>query len=111
MSTLADASGSITPIALRNFTWGSPINHTLTGVPGATDIKLWLRILNSLHAGPMGTTVNLKTLEGTPGPVSELRAVLIGINRVNITWVPPAEPNGVIIGYDFEARESEHSPV
>ncbi|EUB59051.1 Neuroglian [Echinococcus granulosus] len=102
LSTVADAPGSI---SLRNFSWGETINHTLTGVPGATEIKVWLRILNSLHASPMGPTVKLKTLEGTPGPVSELRAVVVGINRVNISWNPPTEPNGVITGYDFEAHE------
>lgn len=52
-AALADSSGSITPLVLRNFTWGETINHTLTGAPGATQIKVWLRILNSLHAGPM----------------------------------------------------------
>ncbi|KAL5966472.1 Neuroglian [Taenia solium] len=101
-ATVPDATESI---ILRNFSWGETINHTLTGVPGATEIKVWLRILNSLHASPMGPTVTLKTLEGTPGPVSELRAVVVGINRVNISWNPPTEPNGVITGYDFEAHE------
>uniref|UniRef100_A0A0R3W956 Neuroglian n=1 Tax=Taenia asiatica TaxID=60517 RepID=A0A0R3W956_TAEAS len=101
-ATVPDATESI---ILRNFSWGEIINHTLTGVPGATEIKVWLRILNSLHASPMGPTVTLKTLEGTPGPVSELRAVVVGINRVNISWNPPTEPNGVITGYDFEAHE------
>ncbi|VDD77025.1 unnamed protein product [Mesocestoides corti] len=105
MATLADSSGYITPITLKNFTWGATVNHTLTGVPGATEIKVWLRLLNSLHAGPIGPIGKITTLEGTPGPVSELRAVVIGTNRVNVTWVPPLEPNGVIIGYDFEARE------
>lgn len=51
MATVADATESI---ILRNFSWGETINHTLTGVPGATEIKVWLRILNSLHASPMG---------------------------------------------------------
>lgn len=51
--------------------------------------------------------MTLQTLEGTPGPVSELKAVVIGINRVNISWNAPAQPNGIITGYDFEARESK----
>lgn len=53
MGTLSDAKSSITPVTLVEFTWGMPINYTLDGVPGATSIKLWLRILNSLNAGPM----------------------------------------------------------
>ncbi|KAM7535344.1 hypothetical protein Aperf_G00000097093 [Anoplocephala perfoliata] len=105
MATLVDSAGSITPYVLRNFTWGETINETLTGAPGATKIKVWLRVLNSLFAGPMSPTVTIQTLEGPPGPVSELQAVVIGINRVNISWSAPAQPNGVITGYDFEARE------
>lgn len=35
------------------FQYGQLINHTLTGVPGATSIRLWLRILNTRFAGPM----------------------------------------------------------
>ncbi|KAL7059988.1 hypothetical protein AAHC03_09230 [Spirometra sp. Aus1] len=105
MTTLPDARSSITPIILQNFTWGQAINYTLTGVPGATEIRLWLRILNSLNAGPMSSVVNLTTLEGIPGPVAELQTVMIGINKVNVTWSAPREPNGVVIGYEFEARE------
>ncbi|KAM3177450.1 hypothetical protein ACTXT7_004535 [Hymenolepis weldensis] len=105
MSTLADSTDTIVPVILRNFTWGQMINYTLTGAPGNTQIKVWLRILNSLHAGPMSSSVTLQTLEGPPGPVSELHAVVIGINRVNISWNVPAQPNGIITGYDFEARE------
>ncbi|VDN98408.1 unnamed protein product [Rodentolepis nana] len=104
-STLADSALSIIPVTLRNFTWGEMINHTLTGAPGNTQIKVWLRILNSLHAGPMSPTVTFQTLEGPPGPVSELKAIVIGINRVNISWKAPSQPNGLITGYDFEARE------
>ncbi|VDK89220.1 unnamed protein product [Dibothriocephalus latus] len=107
MTTLPDAKSSITPIILQNFTWGQAINYTLTGVPGATEIRLWLRILNSLNAGPMSGVVTMTTLEGIPGPVSELQTVMIGINKVNITWTAPREPNGVVVGYEFEARESE----
>ncbi|VDM16171.1 unnamed protein product [Hydatigera taeniaeformis] len=102
MTTAPDTTETIT---LRNFSWGETVNYTLIGVPGATKVKVWLRILNSLHASPMGPTVTLETLEGPPGPVSELRAVMVGINRVNISWNPPTEPNGVITGYDFEAHE------
>lgn len=53
MSTLADSTDSTVPVILQNFTWGQMINYTLTGAPGNTQIKVWLRILNSLHAGPM----------------------------------------------------------
>lgn len=60
MATLADSSDSIVPVILRNFTWGETINHTLTGALGSTQIKVWLRILNSLHAGPMGLAILIK---------------------------------------------------
>ncbi|CAL8079591.1 unnamed protein product [Calicophoron daubneyi] len=89
----------------NKFVFGQTINYTLTGVPGATTIKLWSRILNTRFAGPMSATTTLTTLEDVPGPVGDLKAVIIGVNYVNITWNKPAEPNGNITGYEFEAME------
>lgn len=34
------------------FNWGMSINYLLTGVPGATNIKLWIRVLTNKYAGP-----------------------------------------------------------
>ncbi|VDP88286.1 unnamed protein product [Echinostoma caproni] len=88
-----------------NFQYGQVVNYTLTGVPGATSIRLWLRILNTRFAGPMGTTVTLTTLEDVPGPVANLRAVVVSVNYADITWSLPAEPNGNLTGFEFEAME------
>ncbi|KAF5394306.1 hypothetical protein PHET_11868 [Paragonimus heterotremus] len=87
------------------FVLGQTINYTLTGVPGASTVRIWLRILNTRFAGPMGPTVTITTKEDTPGPVANLQAVAVSVTYADITWTPPSEPNGVVTGYEFEAKE------
>ncbi|THD28052.1 Neuroglian [Fasciola hepatica] len=87
------------------FQYGQLVNYTLTGVPGATSIRVWLRILNTRFAGPMGAVASLTTLEDVPGPVANLRASAISVNYADIIWTPPTEPNGNLTGYEFEAME------
>ncbi|CAH8558035.1 unnamed protein product [Dicrocoelium dendriticum] len=87
------------------FVYGQTITHTLTGVPGASTARVWLRVLNTRFAGPMGGTVEITTLEDTPGPVANLRSTGVGVTFAEITWTPPSEPNGIVLGYEFEAME------
>ncbi|KAF8568840.1 hypothetical protein P879_04178 [Paragonimus westermani] len=87
------------------FTLGQTINYTLVGVPGASTVRIWLRILNTRFAGPMGPAVTVTTMEDTPGPVANLQAVAVSVTYADIIWTPPSEPNGVVTGYEFEAKE------
>ncbi|CAH8462402.1 unnamed protein product [Heterobilharzia americana] len=87
------------------FSWGMKINYILTGVPGATNIKLWLRILTNKYAGPASPAVEFTTPEGLSGPVSNLKADAVSVNYVDVSWSLPTEPNGYITGYEFEAME------
>ncbi|CAH8446819.1 unnamed protein product [Schistosoma bovis] len=87
------------------FNWGMSINYLLTGVPGATNIKLWIRVLTNKYAGPASPIVELMTSGGLSGPISNLQADAISVNYIDVSWSIPTEPNGYIIGYELEAME------
>ena len=36
-----------------------------------------------------------------PGPVSNPRAIVSGPNAINVSWNPPSEQNGIIVGKFF----------
>ena len=50
------------------------------------------------------SAVRVTTLEDRPGPVSELVFTDILLDSVNVTWHPPTEPNGKIVGYLINYR-------
>nr|CAH8826305.1 unnamed protein product [Trichobilharzia regenti] len=84
---------------------GALIDYLLTGVPGATNIKLWLRILTNKYAGPASPIIEVTTPEGVSGPVTNLKSDAISVNYVDVSWSLPTEPNGYITGYELEAME------
>ena len=51
---------------------------------------------------PVSTAICMPTLYPALGPVSELRYKVKTNTSVNITWMPPKEPNGVIVAYFVE---------
>ena len=40
-----------------------------------------------------------------PSPPQSLMAVDIGSSTVSLTWLPPAEPNGILLFYQVEVRQ------
>lgn len=53
---------------------------------------------NKAGDGP-ASAVNAQTLPDRPGPVGPLVFNDILVDSVNVSWTPPSEPNGVILGY------------
>uniref|UniRef100_A0A0N4ZCH2 Basement membrane-specific heparan sulfate proteoglycan core protein-like n=1 Tax=Parastrongyloides trichosuri TaxID=131310 RepID=A0A0N4ZCH2_PARTI len=53
--------------------------------------------------------IRLKTLEGIPGVVSNLKFNNIMTNSVNVKWEEPLEPNGLILGYLVSYHASENN--
>uniref|UniRef100_A0A6V7JAT1 Uncharacterized protein n=1 Tax=Bracon brevicornis TaxID=1563983 RepID=A0A6V7JAT1_9HYME len=56
---------------------------------------------NGRFNGPPSATISFDTLEGTPGPVSNLDAHPTGSNGLLLSWTKPAEPNGKLTGYQI----------
>lgn len=42
-----------------------------------------------------------------PGPVRHLHVIRFGFNYVILKWLPPDEPNGVLLGYDIGYQPSK----
>lgn len=51
--------------------------------------------------------MRVTTLEDRPGPVSGLIFSDILLDSVNVSWAPPNEPNGKIIGYLINYRTNK----
>ena len=44
-----------------------------------------------------------------PGPVRHLHENQLGSNYVVLKWLPPEEPNGILMGYDIGYQPSKLS--
>ncbi|KRY55869.1 Protein sidekick -like protein, partial [Trichinella britovi] len=70
----------------------------LSGLSKFSSYKIDVVPFNRAGEGPK-MQVTLRTLPDRPGPVQSLRFHDVLLDSVNISWTPPSEPNGVIIGY------------
>ena len=62
------------------------------------DYTMFLQAYNLAGPGPKSNRLTLTTNEGRPGPPEHVKFTRYG-RYINMTWKPPSEPNGVIIGY------------
>ncbi|XP_067206790.1 neuroglian isoform X2 [Linepithema humile] len=64
--------------------------------------KNFARIMafNGRYVGPMSETLNFDMPEGVPGTVLSFEVFPIGSSALYLVWTPPAEPNGVLTGYN-----------
>ncbi|KRZ30000.1 Protein sidekick -like protein [Trichinella pseudospiralis] len=70
----------------------------LSGLSKFSNYKIDVVPFNRAGEGPQ-MQVTLRTLPDRPGPVQSLRFHDVLLDSVNISWTPPSEPNGIIIGY------------
>ncbi|KRX64845.1 Phosphatidylinositol phosphatase PTPRQ [Trichinella sp. T9] len=64
-----------------------------------TSWEFQLQAANEAGKSPWSSVVTGKTQSSIPGPVLNVRSSSVGANSVQLTWMPPAQPNGVISGY------------
>ncbi|XP_040009421.1 neural cell adhesion molecule L1.2 [Xiphias gladius] len=75
---------------------------------------LAVTVFNSKGEGPASETLSFKTHEGVPGPPSSLMLDSPSETEMTLHWMPPAQPNGVLIGYLLQYQrivESDDSPM
>ncbi|XP_015921139.1 neuroglian [Parasteatoda tepidariorum] len=60
---------------------------------------------NDMYNGPPSDVIDFITPEGTPGPVAYFDAFPLGANALYLIWKRPAEPNGILTGYNIYYRE------
>uniref|UniRef100_A0A672NTP8 Cell adhesion molecule L1-like b n=1 Tax=Sinocyclocheilus grahami TaxID=75366 RepID=A0A672NTP8_SINGR len=71
----------------------------VTGLKPFSEYSLIVMAFNSRGNGPGSHPVSFKTPEGVPGQVSAFSVTNIQKHKVTLTWSPPVDTNGLIIGY------------
>ncbi|TNN56957.1 Neural cell adhesion molecule L1 [Liparis tanakae] len=66
---------------------------------------LVVTVLNSKGEGPPSETLSFKTHEGVPGPPMSLMLDSPSETEMTLHWTPPAQPNGVLIGYFLQYQQ------
>ncbi|KAK6175692.1 hypothetical protein SNE40_014093 [Patella caerulea] len=80
---------------------GTDVRVALADLPAYTALRAQVTVKNSHYAGPPSQTIDFFTPEGEPGPVRKLHTEAYGMSYVLLKWLPPDEPNGLLIGYDI----------
>uniref|UniRef100_A0AAF5DSP0 Thioredoxin domain-containing protein n=2 Tax=Strongyloides stercoralis TaxID=6248 RepID=A0AAF5DSP0_STRER len=84
-------------------------NHiTLNDLKKYTEYQITVCGYNRAGEGE-SSIIRLKTLEGIPGVISNLKFYDIMTDSVNVTWEEPIEPNGLILGYLISYHSSENN--
>lgn len=71
-------------------------------------------VFNSKGEGPASETLSFKTHEGAPGPPMSLLLESPGETMMTLQWTPPAQPNGILLGYLLQYQqivETDDSPM
>ena len=69
-------------------------------------------MFNNLYfKGPRSIPLTVKTLQGLPGPPMSMKFSDITMNSLKVSWDPPKNRNGDIIGYivTYETTEDNES--
>jgi protein sidekick len=66
---------------------------------------------NPAGEGPESEVVSARTLQGIPGPPSNLTFSEITMNSLKVSWDKPLQPNGEILGYNvaYETAKQDES--
>ncbi|XP_056112189.1 neural cell adhesion molecule L1-like protein isoform X9 [Rhinichthys klamathensis goyatoka] len=81
-------------------TFSGERNHAVvTGLMPFSEYSLIVMAFNSRGNGPGSHSVSFKTPEGVPGQAAAFSVSNVQKNKVTLTWSPPVDANGVLIGY------------
>ncbi|XP_051752601.1 neural cell adhesion molecule L1-like protein isoform X8 [Ctenopharyngodon idella] len=81
-------------------TFSGERNHAvITGLRPFSEYSLIVMAFNSRGNGPGSHPVSFKTPEGVPGQAAAFSVSNIQKHKVTLTWSPPVDANGVLIGY------------
>ncbi|KAL1272495.1 hypothetical protein QQF64_028357, partial [Cirrhinus molitorella] len=84
----------------HTLTFSGERNHAVvTGLRPFSEYSLIVMAFNSRGNGPGSHSVSFRTHEGAPGQPAAFSVTNIQKHKVTLTWSPPVDANGVIIGY------------
>ncbi|XP_028853437.1 neurofascin homolog (chicken) a isoform X12 [Denticeps clupeoides] len=74
----------------------------LTDLVPFSQYSMYLVVVNSQYEGPYSNTVEFQTKEGVPAAPKFFRIFQRTTDSLHLSWGPPLEPNGNVIGYTLE---------
>eukprot|EP00090_Calanus_glacialis_P038689 TRINITY_DN6743_c0_g1_i1.p1 TRINITY_DN6743_c0_g1~~TRINITY_DN6743_c0_g1_i1.p1 ORF type:complete len:1180 (-),score=156.79 TRINITY_DN6743_c0_g1_i1:583-4122(-) len=81
---------------------------TLTGLIPFTNYSVQILAYTSAGDGDFSTSVSCSTETDVPGPPRSIKVVVSDQDAVVVSWLPPDQPNGVIVQYNIYVREVEY---
>lgn len=100
------ADGNIgMPDLINHKVEGNTSEAIINNLPPYSAVTLKIAAINGRYQGDFSSPISIYTLEGVPGPVSNLRGRPYGSSGVRLSWDEPEEPNGVITGYEIQFQQ------
>nr|XP_046252346.1 neural cell adhesion molecule L1.1-like isoform X3 [Scatophagus argus] len=93
---------------------GMKTSEEVTGLRLYSRYELTVTAFNSKGEGPQSPPHHFSTPEGAPGPPASLRFESPTEKSLILYWTPPAETNGILLGYVVQYQqevESRDSPL
>ncbi|XP_070696233.1 neural cell adhesion molecule L1.1-like isoform X2 [Pempheris klunzingeri] len=93
---------------------GMKTSEEVTGMQLYSRYELSVTAFNSKGEGPHSSQHHFSTPEGAPGPPASLRFESPSEKSLILYWTPPAETNGILLGYMVQYQqevESRDSPL
>ena len=75
-------------------------SHSLIFLDMYTNYTINILAFNPAGEGPRSENVNVRTLQGVPGPPANLTFSEITMTTLKVSWMVPDKPNGEILGYE-----------
>lgn len=84
-------------------------SHSLVFLDKYTEYRIQILAFNPAGDGPRSKPITVKTLQGLPGPPTNLTFTEITMNSLQVMWDPPKRRNGDIIGYIVTYETTEQN--
>ncbi|XP_017305380.1 protein sidekick [Diaphorina citri] len=74
-------------------------SHSLVFLDKYTQYRIQILAFNPAGDGPRSSPITVKTMQGLPGLVGELKFTEITMSSLRVSWDPPKKKNGELLGY------------
>lgn len=74
-------------------------SHSLVFLDKFTQYRISMLAFNPAGDGPRSKPITVRTLQGLPGPPTNLSFSEITMSSVKVSWDPPKKRNGELVGY------------
>ena len=84
-------------------------SHSLVFLDKFTQYRISMLAFNPAGDGPRSTPVTVRTLQGLPGPPTNLSFFEITMSSIKVSWDPPKKRNGELMGYIVTYETAEQN--